>query len=192
LRFTNFSIGQIAARHSMRNNALMVDSWTIRRAAESDRSAAATVHVRAWQLAYRGIISDASLDALNVASRVDRYPFDLPESSDLKSLVACKDDVLGGWVILGPSRDGDDAKFGEIWALNVDPDYWRSGAGSLLMAGAEELLAVAGFAEAILWVLVDNVRGRHFYEAVGWRPDGENRTIASGGNDLVEVRYQKA
>jgi ribosomal protein S18 acetylase RimI-like enzyme len=129
---------------------------------------------------------------LNVASRADQYPFDLPESSDPKTLIVSKDDELGGWVILGPSRDGDEARFGEIWGLNVAPEHWRSGAGSLLMAGAEKLLAVAGFAEAILWVLEDNVQGRHFYEAVGWRLDGQDRTIAIGGNDLVEVRYQEA
>jgi ribosomal protein S18 acetylase RimI-like enzyme len=129
---------------------------------------------------------------MSVASRVDQYPFDLPESSDPKTLIACKGDELGGWVILGPSRDGDEARFGEIWALNVDPDHWRSGAGSLLMAGAEKLLAAAGFAEALLWVLEDNIQGRHFYEAVGWRLDGHDRTIAIGGSDLVEVRYRRA
>jgi GNAT superfamily N-acetyltransferase len=176
----------------MRDNGLMTESWTIRRATGSDRFAAATVHVRAWQSAYRGIVSDATLDGMNVASRVDQYPFDLPESSDPTTLIACKGDELGGWVILGPSRDGDEARFGEIWALNVDPDHWRSGAGSLLMAGAEELLVARGFAEAILWVLEGNIQGRRFYEAVGWRLDGHDRTIAIGGSDLVEVRYQKA
>jgi ribosomal protein S18 acetylase RimI-like enzyme len=176
----------------MRDNGLMTESWNIRRATGSDRFAAATVHVRAWQLAYRGIIPNGTLDGMNVANRVDQYPFDLPESSDPKTLIATKGDELGGWVILGPSRDDDEAKFGEIWALNVDPDHWRSGAGSLLMAGAEELLVAGGFTEAILWVLEDNVQGRHFYEAVGWRLDGQDRTIAIGGSDLVEVRYGRA
>jgi ribosomal protein S18 acetylase RimI-like enzyme len=176
----------------VRDNGLMTESWTIRRATESDRLAVATVHVRAWQLAYRGIIPHETLDGMNVTRLADQYPFDLSESSDPKTLIACRGDELSGWVVLGPSRDGDEEGFGEIWALNVAPEHWRSGAGSLLMAGAEKLLAASGFVEAFLWVLGDNIQGRNFYEAVGWRLDGQGRTIAIGGNDLVEVRYRKA
>ncbi|HEY5275248.1 MAG TPA: GNAT family N-acetyltransferase, partial [Coriobacteriia bacterium] len=80
---------------------------------------------------------------------------------------------------------------GEVRALYVAPDRWRSGAGSALMAKAERLLTDAGFTEAFLWVLEDNARGRRFYEAAGWDADGRTKTAVIGGRELVEVRYRK-
>src|SRR3954451_25008746 len=41
----------------------------IRRAVPSDAPALAAVHVRAWQAAYRGMMSDDLLDALDVGER---------------------------------------------------------------------------------------------------------------------------
>ena len=59
------------------------------------------------------------------------------------------------------------------------------------MAKAEQLLKDAGFTEAFLWVLEGNARGRRFYEAAGWDADGQTKTAAIGGRELVEVRYRK-
>ena len=41
----------------------------MRRAVEGDAAAIAAVHVRAWQVAYRGIVADAILDGLTVPDR---------------------------------------------------------------------------------------------------------------------------
>ena len=59
------------------------------------------------------------------------------------------------------------------------------------MRAATCSLRSAGFSQATLWVLEMNALARHFYEAMGWRPDGtRKRDERVGGFGLVEVRYR--
>ncbi len=166
--------------------------WELRRATGADAVAVAEMHVRAWQTAYRGIVPDAFLDSLDVAARASRYSFDRSGPGDPETWVAVDGEDVVGMVSISPSRDEDLPGLGEVRALYVAPDRWRSGAGSALLATAERLLADTGYTEALLWVLEDNARGRGFYEAAGWDPDGQTKTVAIGGRELVEVRYRNA
>ena len=166
-------------------------SWELRRATVADAAAVAAIHVRAWQKAYRGIITDPFLDGLDVGSRAGRYAFDRSGPGDPVTWITVEGDDVLGMVSVSPSRDEDLAGLGEVQALYVAPDRWRSGVGSSLMAKAEQLLADAGFTEACLWVLEDNARGRRFYETAGWDADGHAKTATIGGRGLVEVRYRK-
>lgn len=166
--------------------------WELRRAAGADAAAVAAMHVRAWQTAYRGIVPDPFLDSLDVAARAGRYSFDRTGPGDPETWIAVDGEDVVGMVSISPSRDEDLPGLGEVRALYVAPDRWRSGAGSALLATSERLLADAGYTEAVLWVLEDNARGRGFYEAAGWDPDGRTKTAGIGGRELVEVRYRKA
>ncbi len=165
--------------------------WVLRRATGADAVAVAAMHVRAWQTAYRGIVPDPFLDSLDVAARAGRYSFDRTAPGDPETWIAVDGEDFVGMVSISPSRDEDLPGLGEVRALYVAPDRWRSGAGSALLATAERLLADAGYAEAFLWVLEDNARGRGFYEAARWDPDGHTKTAEIGGRELVEVRYRK-
>ena len=165
--------------------------WVLRRATGADAAAVAAMHVRSWQTAYRGVVPDPFLDGLDVGSRARRYSFDRSGPGDPETWIAIDGDDVVGMVTVNPSRDEDLPGLGEVQALYVAPGRWRSGAGSALMARAERLLIGAGFTEALLWVLRDNVRGRRFYEAAGWDADGETKTVEIGGRELVEVRYRK-
>jgi GNAT superfamily N-acetyltransferase len=166
-------------------------SRELRRATVADAAAVAAIHVRAWQAAYRGIIPDPFLDGLDVGSRAGRYAFDRSGPGDPVTWITVEGDDVLGMVSVSPSRDEDLAGLGEVQALYVAPDRWRSGVGSSLMAKAEQLLADAGFTEACLWVLEDNAQGRRFYETAGWDADGHAKTATIGGRGLVEVRYRK-
>jgi ribosomal protein S18 acetylase RimI-like enzyme len=44
----------------------------------------------------------------------------------------------------------------------------------------------------VLWVLTENTRGRGFYEAMGWQPDGTAGPIDFDGTPVEEVRYRPA
>ena len=165
--------------------------WELRRATGADAAAVAAMHVQAWQTAYRGIVPDAFLDGLDVGARASRYAFDRSGPGDPETWIAVEGDDVVGMVSVSPSRDDDLPGLGEVQALYVAPDRWRSGAGSALMARAERLLTDAGFTEALLWVLEDNARGRRFYEVAGWEVDGRVKTVEIGGRELGEVRYRK-
>jgi GNAT superfamily N-acetyltransferase len=183
----------LASRPKVDDNRSMTRStpWELRRATGADAPAVAAMHVRAWQTAYRGIIPDPFLDGLEVGSRASRYAFDRSGPGDPETWIAVEGDDVVGMVCVSPSRDDDLPGLGEVRALYVAPDRWRSGAGSALMARAERLLTDAGFTEASLWVLEDNARGRRFYQAAGWEVDGRVKTVEIGGRELVEVRYRK-
>jgi len=182
-----------ALRSTVDDNGSMTRStrWELRRATGADAAAVAAMHVRAWQAAYRGIIPDPFLDGLDAGSRASRYSFDRSGPGDPATWITVDGDDVVGMVCVSPSRDEDLPELGEVRALYVAPDRWRSGAGSALMAKAERLLTDAGFTEAFLWVLEDNARGRRFYEAAGWDADGRTKTAGIGGRELVEVRYRK-
>jgi len=150
------------------------------------------MHIRARQVAYRGIVPDAHLDGLDVAERAARYDFDAAAPGSPETWIAVDGDDVVGFVTIGASRDEDLHGLGEVCSLYVAPDRWRSGAGSALLARAEGLLRDAGFNEAHLWVLEDNNRARRFYERVGWKFDGVRKVVETGGRPLAKVRYRKA
>ena len=50
----------------------------------------------------------------------------------------------------------------------------------------------AGCTEATLWTEERNERPRRFYEAAGWRADGEAKERVWNGAPLRELRYRKA
>ena len=167
-------------------------TWRIRRAAPSDAMAIAVMHVRAWQVAYRGIVPDGFLDTMDVVARAARYTLGATGPADPRTWIATEGDRVLGGVTVSPSRDEDLPGLGEVRSLYVHPDAWGTGVGRALMAQGERLLIEMGFTEALLWVLEANRRARRFYEIGGWRPDGARKTLDIAGREIPEVRYRKS
>lgn len=77
----------------------------LRRAEPTDNDAVATVHVRSWQAAYRGLLPDAYLDGLNASDRADRYTFGTMGPDSTSTTVAVDGRVIcGGWIPDGQQR----------------------------------------------------------------------------------------
>jgi GNAT superfamily N-acetyltransferase len=74
-------------------------------------------------------------------------------------------------------------------AIYLDPAVWRRGHGRELMSWAKDLARARGWARMTLWVLRDNAPARRFYEAEGFRADGQARDKAIGGAAIAELRY---
>jgi GNAT superfamily N-acetyltransferase len=79
----------------------------------------------------------------------------------------------------------------EVYAIYVLPDFWREGAGRALLATAVDHWQARGATTLVLWVLEANARGRAFYEAMGWQPDGGRQSIDLGGFATTEIRYRR-
>lgn len=163
----------------------------LRRAEPDDNEAVSTVHVRSWQGAYRGLLPDGYLDALEPADRADRYTFGDLRPSGPVTTVAVDEHVICGFATAGPCRDSGTSDAGELLAIYVDPGWWNRGVGRMLIGDARNRLATDGFAEAVLWVLVGNHRAEHFYRLDGWRPDGQRRTDEVHGITVDELRYRR-
>ena len=104
-------------------------------------------------------------------------------------LVAERAGEVVGFAAAGPSPDPEGA--GELFAIDLDPAHWGTGAGRALLEAAQAELDRLGFDESVLWVLPGNARARRFYEAAGWAADGTERTIEVEGMTLPEVRYRR-
>ena len=149
--------------------------------------AIARVHVRSWQAAYRGLIDDAILDALRPRDRVSIYEFGAAADGETETIVAEVEGEVVGFAAFGPTRDGDVAGAGEVYALYLDPAHVGTGVGRELLHECRRRLAAAGFGDAVLWVLRGNEGAERFYGADGWRPDGVTREEDPYG-PRVEVR----
>jgi ribosomal protein S18 acetylase RimI-like enzyme len=173
---------------------------SVRAARLEDAASIARVHVDTWREAYRGVVSDEALAAIDVDARVRMWR-DLLGAGRARVLVAC-DDAGGifGFASCGASRDPDMAGGGELYTLYVSSSHRHAGAGRALLAGAVDALAALGCHDAGLWVLVDNPRARRFYEAHGWTADPDGARLPSPGRrvvttgtaaGLVEMRYRR-
>jgi GNAT superfamily N-acetyltransferase len=157
----------------------------IRPGTPEDAEAVARVHVETWRVAYEHVFPPAELERMAV-ERVDRRA-EMHRRSP--PIVAEVDGEIVGFVSVGPSTDADTD--GELYAIYVSPAHWGTGVGRALMEAAEGRLRELGYGEAVLWVLEDNPRARHFYEAAGWRADGTKRPIEIFSVTVPEVRYAK-
>ena len=162
----------------------------VRSARADDSRHLAEIHVASWREAYDGLLPGDFLEALSVDSRHEWWSRRLNalESGGAVLVVADSDvDGPAGFAFLGPCS----AVEGEVYAIYVAPDRWRSGLGKVLLAAAESTLRAGGFMSAILWVLGSNNRGRAFYEAQGWMADGAMKIEEIGGTQVTELRYRK-
>lgn len=180
--------------------ATVPNAPTVRDAVIADADVLGRIHVHAWQAAYRGgLVPDDHLDALSVEERAGiwRQALATEPRPRCARLVAETDaGTVVGFALVGPAiRDEDDGgdhadhAQGELYAINVDPDAWGTGAGSALIAAGLERLGTTGFTDVILWVHPGNDRARRFYERRGWAVDGIERRADVFGVDVAETRY---
>jgi GNAT superfamily N-acetyltransferase len=162
----------------------------VRRAVPEDAGSIAAVHVRTWQVAYRGLIPDEVLDGLSVPQRERTWRQSLTGEEHPAVYVAVEDTtVLGFCAVAAPSRDDDaDAGVAEIGAIYVDPDVWRRGVGRALMSAALSDLATDGWRWVTLWVFAENWQARDFYAQFSFEPDGGEMTHARSGEKEIRLR----
>ncbi len=167
---------------------------TVRQAVVADAAAIAGVHVRSWQVGYRGIVPDSVLAAQSVAERTGQWAGWLtsgagPRGESTTLLAQMGASVIGFAAVVAPSPDADlGPRSCELAALYVDPDSWRHGVGRRLMHAAMDLGRAQGSDEMSLWVLIENAAARAFYETVGFAADGAANTHARSGEPTLRMR----
>lgn len=154
------------------DEARSAEAWTIRAAGPDDAGDIAALHVASWRWAYRGLLADGVLDALNVDERAVMWT-ELLADDHVTVLVAERDGALAGFASAGASRDDDATQeTGEVAAIYLAEAEAGTGLGRALFARIQDELRSHGFTRATLWVLETNARARRFYEREGWLWDG--------------------
>jgi ribosomal protein S18 acetylase RimI-like enzyme len=170
----------------------MPDAVTYRRAVLSDAPGLATVHVATWRTAYRGIMPDQLLATLSVETRTKQWT-QMLSNPEMTTWLAQMDDRLVGFANVCASRDCDaSSDVGELLGLYVLQSVWHRGFGRALTQAAFHALAERGFQQVTAWVLGDNKNAAAFYEQIGMRTDGAQKSNVFGGCALQEVRYRMA
>lgn len=163
----------------------------IRQVVAADARSVATVHVRSWQSAYRGIVPDAYLDSLSLDNREHIWHESIRRGTP-EIWVAEIDSQVVGWTAFGTSRDQDARPdTGELEAIYLLPSHWATGVGRALLLVTRRRLIERGFSTATLWVLTQNARAIRFYTAGGFGPNlASEKHIDVGGRTLSEIRYE--
>lgn len=107
-------------------------------------------------------------------------------SEGSEATVAVEDEVVGVCVAISPTRSEVGLVTGEVAAIYVDPDHWRSGIGAALMNDA--LTSLAAGRRVIAWCFAGNDRALAFYRAFGFEPDGATQIHPSGRAELRLAR----
>lgn len=79
----------------------------------------------------------------------------------------------------------------ELHAINVHPDWWAQGLGSVLFAAVEQKLMELGYDRAILWVEKGNTRAINFYSNRRWLADGETLEDTRFDPPVTENRHSR-
>lgn len=168
----------------------------LRDATQADAHAIASMLVRSWRAAYRGLLPDDVLAGLSVADR-ERFWSDTliirpPRTSTVVATIA---GAIVGFAATGPplvATDRADSTLGDLYALYLAPDVWRRGIGTQLHTAALDRLRSCGFTHAGLWVLDTNERALRFYYRHGWADTGRSQLDRGpGGTELHERRLRR-
>lgn len=152
-----------------------------------DIDAVSALRVSGWRAAYRGIVPQSYLDAMNAADDAARRRGRFKAAgNEVDNLVATDTGTVLGWAALGPRAYG---AVGELYALYLRPDRIGTGIGRQLMEAVRSRAADRGFRRLELWALADNTRALRFYERAGFSPDGAERVEHYDGTPLRDVRY---
>jgi GNAT superfamily N-acetyltransferase len=164
----------------------------IREAEPKDAVAIAEVHVRSWQAAYRGQLTDEYLDGLSVDERLEQHRRSLEQPrAEWRTWVAEDEGRVTAFAVTGPSEDADaEPSTGEVYAIYLEPDRVGTGLGRSLFEHAIADLRERGFSVVTLWVLETNERARRFYEVAGWRADGTETNERVDCEMRPTVRYR--
>lgn len=165
--------------------------YSVRVAKAADAKKIARVQVPRWQITYRPQIRGTLPNARSVKGREAFWHQRLEQG--MGSVFVIERDEVVGFCDLVPSRDRDAAvkTVGEIAALYVVSDHWRSGAGKTLLYAVLAEARKRGYKAIALWALASNSNAMRFYESLGFGRDGAVKvTAASDGSNLHEFRYR--
>lgn len=138
----------------------------VRPAGSEDAAAIAHVHVDTWRTAYRGLLPDDFLAALDEAGYAERWKRNLTDGAGRVYVAEDRRQTVG-FASGGPERAGEDGFTGELYAIYVLQEAQGRGHGRRLVQAVARGLREMGLADMIVWVLRDNHNARHFYERLG-------------------------
>lgn len=159
----------------------------IRSATKEDASAISEVFALSWKKAYRGMVSQHYLDHL----ALDFWEKTLSEelkSGAVNAKVALEEGKIIGCIVYRKSRIKALPDYVEIQAVYVHPDKIRKGYGQALLDSVLRTIKSMGYESCYLWVLLQNIAARSFYEKNGFVGTKDYCKVMLEGQELIDER----
>jgi RimJ/RimL family protein N-acetyltransferase len=160
----------------------------IRYANLNDSEILGKIHSESSKAGFKGIIPDSVLnDTFSFERRTKRFISELSIGAPKTAIVFDNNEPVG-FISFGRCRYGNnDKSWIEIWRVYVIQEFWGCSASKELIEWGIREIIKENFNNIELWVLEKNVRGRSFYEKVGFKYDNTFQITDSG----KELRYIK-
>ena len=168
----------------------------VRAARVEDAAAISVIKVAGWRFAYRGLMPDAVLDALDEQAHAQGWRRRITALADPLGIPRLAVDAAGevrGVVVVdrvpvGGDEDSaaEDAGVGRLRMLYLEPELVGAGIGHRLLVDAYTRLRAAGAQTGQLWVLDGNARAIGFYARHGWELTGRIKDVPVTGGVLRE------
>jgi ribosomal protein S18 acetylase RimI-like enzyme len=169
-------------------------SFVVRQAEPQDARAIAEVSVALRRWSYRGVLPEKVLQELSIDEFASRFGKWLAAPDpDSTVFVAERHGGIVGYAFVTPSDDEDlPPGTAEVESIYVMEDVAGTGIAQGLMDAALARARAERCSVVSLWVRAENPRARRFYEKVGFRLDGAERTRQHPTLpiDIHEVRYR--
>ncbi len=181
-----FQTGLQRPRQGISTQVKGANELRLREAQQSDANALADVFIDTWRDAYRGVVDDAVIDALNHAD-IASWMAGLIANEAAKTLVA---ERTNGEIV-GFTRFGDETEEpanGHLFALYVAPRAAGNGVGRGLLERVIKELDPESSRPVTLWVFDANERAQRLYRAAGFEPDGRRRVEELYGAQEIGMR----
>jgi GNAT superfamily N-acetyltransferase len=164
----------------------------IRKMKVEDALAVAEIHTLSWQFAYKSIVDQKFLDAIDVKKREENWKRGIETNhppairlvAEMKGLVvgfACG--LENRHTTKMPNCDS------ELWAIYAHPNHLNKGIGKALLNQFKLEMRSAGRNRLCIWALEANLRARAFYEQQGGILSGA-KDVEIGSQSLPEVGYE--
>lgn len=158
----------------------MENSIEIRLATPDDSETLARIMIAAWHSAFRGILSDDTIEQYTQFEPCAAMFSQILESGIGTMYLAELDSQPMGLLYWLPESQEDV----RIEALLTIPKAWGKGIGAALMEQVLLDAKAAGYSTVHVWPFSENHRAKHFYEKFGFQATGRTRM-----GDALELEY---
>ena len=159
----------------------------ILKAKPEDAIQIASIIKNGWNSAYKGIISDESLNSMDVERISVKWKRAIEEGGHI--YVYKDNDQVLGVIRFGKAERPVTPNEGEVYVLYVKVEEKRKGIGTELLKFAKEKLKEIGYNKIVIWCLKGNIQGANFYQKSGGNKVKERDYKISGINVREEGFY---
>ena len=153
----------------------------IRKASQNDSKEIASLIIKGWQTAYRGLIPDDYLDNMSLDFIENKWKESISSQNENDNIFVYEEyNKILGVIRFGALQDKENKKYNaEVHVLYVKPSLKRKGIGGQLFKYAKEFFINRGHRDLIIWCLKGNEQGLNFYKKMGGKIVSNRKTIVN-------------